>query len=146
MRDSKAPFRRTARGSKRVSTLGTVKEYIRRINAGDARGLGRLSSPYLKFIDATGARFRLTEDGWRAYFSDFPDYRIRVQQILSAGNTVAVFGFGSGSFKGRGSARGSAHWQFPAAWRAVVRAGKLVEWQVYCDVEPMLQSAGRGRF
>jgi len=146
MVDRKVPSRHLARGPKAAGAVDIVKEYIRLINRGDTGGLGRLSSPQLRFFDATGARFRLTADGWRGYFSDFPDYRIRVQRILADGNTVAVFGSASGSFHGGSSVGRPARWKFPAAWRAVVRAGRLLEWQVYCDVEPMLQSAGRGRF
>lgn len=28
------------------------------------------------------------------------------------------------------------YWKTPAAWRAVVRDGKIAEWQVYADNEP----------
>jgi len=140
-----AGSRDAGRRSRASTPLGVVRQYIRRINAGDARGLAQLAGPKLPFVDATGAGFILTEEGWRAYFADFPDYRIEVEVVLAAGTSVAVFGWASGSFKGRGAAAPWSAWRVPAAWRAVVRAGKLVQWQVVCDAEPMLRSAGRAR-
>lgn len=123
-----------------------VKDFISRINAADPAGIVRCSSARLRFIDATGAVHSLGNRAWASYLADFPDYQIRVDQTISRGSTVAIFGIASGSFKGRGTTIRGASWRVPAAWRAVVRAGKVVEWQVYLDVEPMLQSAGLGRF
>lgn len=143
--------RRKARRSRREGPSGersaveTVKEYIARINAGDAARLAELAAADLRFIDATGSEFTLGKEDWEAYFSAFPDYRIEVEEIFSRGGSVAAFGSARGSFQGRGESVPGASWHFPAAWRAQVRAGKLVEWQVYGDVEPMLQSAGQGR-
>jgi len=125
--------------------IALVKQFIARINAHDPVGLGLLSLPGLRFIDATGTRYSLGKPGWKRYFSTFPDYRMTVDGIVSDGTTVAIFGSARGSFKGRGRRAAGAAWHLPVAWRARVRAGKVVEWQVYCDVEPMLQSSGRGR-
>ena len=108
-------------------------------------GLARLSGSGMRFLDAVGAEHTLGPEGWKAYFADFPDYHIGVRTIQSQGAAVAVFGVASGSFQGRGSGVAGAAWRVPAAWRAVVRDGRVVFWQVYCDVEPMRQSAGRGR-
>ena len=32
---------------------------------------------------------------------------------------------------------GENTWLLPAAWRAVVRDGRIAQWQVYCDTEPV---------
>ena len=118
-----------------------MRAYIARINAGDPEGLARLMTGRTRFVDATGGRHPLHREAWAAYFADFPDYRIRVERTLAEGPTVAVFGVARGSYRGRTRAA----WQFPAAWCATVRAGRIVEWRVFGDVEPMLRSAGVGR-
>lgn len=123
-----------------------VREYIARINARDAEGLEGLAGPNLRFVDALGTESSLGCEGWEAYFATFPDYRIRVDRILFDGPFVAVFGFAQGSYRGKGDSVPGASWRIPTAWRAKVRHGKIIEWRVYCDVEPMLRSAGRGRF
>lgn len=137
---------RSAPTERHKSAVRAVRDYISRINAADPAGIVRRSSERLRFIDATGAVHRLGKRAWAGYFADFPDYQIQVDRVFSRGSTVAVFGIASGSYKGRGATIRGAAWRVPAAWRAVVRAGKVVEWQVYLDVEPMLRSAGSGRF
>jgi hypothetical protein len=128
-----------------TEAVATVKAYISRINARDAIGLAKISGSHLRFIDALGRGCTRGREGWEGYFSDFPDYRVRADEIISSGGSVAVFGFACGSFKGRGSSIPGAAWRVPAIWPAKVGAGKLVEWQVYRDVGPLLQSAGLSR-
>ncbi len=128
-----------------ASPIETVRAYVRRINASDPDGLAKLSTSKTRFVDATGGQYVLRREAWAAYFADFPDYRIRVERIFSQGPQVAVFGLASGSYRGRGTSTPGAAWRFPAAWSAIVRAGKVTEWRVYGDIEPMLKSAGLGR-
>jgi len=128
-----------------TTPAAVVRAYIRRINTGDVPGLAKLATERTRFVDATGAHHRLRAEAWAAYFADFPDYRIRVERMLADGSTVAVFGVASGSYRGRGARTPGSAWRFPAAWRATVRAGRVVEWRVYGDIEPMLKSAGVGR-
>ena len=139
------PKRSRPRRSALATPVDVVRAYIGRINAGDSEGLAKLASGRTRFVDATGSRYVLSRNAWAAYFADFPDYRIRVERIFSHGPSVAVFGVASGSYRGRGATAPGAAWRFPAAWSATVRAGKVVEWRVYGDIEPMLRSAGVGR-
>jgi ketosteroid isomerase-like protein len=124
-----------------VDPVEAVRAYVARINAGDAAGLAALATADHRFVDATGVAHPggLGREGWEGYFASFPDYRIEVEETFASGAAVAVFGWASGS-------RAGAAWRFPAAWRAVVREGRLHEWRVYADVEPMLRSLGRRRF
>jgi len=141
------PVRRTRTSGRGGRTpLETVEEYIARINAHDSQALERLGGPDVRFTDAVGKVYRLTREAWDGYFSDFPDYRIEVERYLVERGSVAVFGYAEGSFRGKGRSVSGASWHVPAAWRATVQGGKVVEWRVYCDVEPMLRSAGLGRF
>jgi len=140
-----SPKRSRPRRSRPVSPVAVVRAYIGRINAGDPDGLAKLGAERTRFVDATGGRHTLTREAWAAYFADFPDYRIRVERVVSHGTTVAVFGAASGSYRGQGATTPGVAWRFPAAWCATVLAGKLVEWRVYGDIEPMLKSAGVGR-
>ncbi|HXY12447.1 MAG TPA: nuclear transport factor 2 family protein [Thermoplasmata archaeon] len=134
-----------ARRRKERSPVRTVREYIARINAQDLDGLAKLATARTRFVDATGGEYVLSPDAWAAFFGEFPDYRIRVDRIFSRGNRVAVFGLASGSYRGQGTTSSGAAWRFPAAWYALVRAGRVAEWRVYGDIEPMMKSAGRGR-
>jgi hypothetical protein len=56
-----------------------------------------------RFIDAHGNNVvgkQKTIAGWRGYLELFPDYSIEVNAIFEQGDTFAMFGFASGSFKG----------------------------------------------
>jgi len=92
-----------------------------------------------KFVDAHGNEVRGRESmlgGWRGYFDWFPDYRIEVSEMFEGETTAgeqsfALFGFAGGSFKWNEDAR----WRLPAAWKAVVKDGRIVLWQVFADTK-----------
>jgi hypothetical protein len=117
-----------------------VRAFIVRINAHDSEGLLELMSPSYVFIDSLGQRFpyAMARDGWVQYFAMVPDYWIRVDEALSDGNVVAVFGQAGGTLVLPGQERRAENrWEAPAAWRAIVQEGKVIEWRVYCDNEPL---------
>jgi len=76
---------------------------------------------------------------WTAYFLAFPDYRIMVSEIIDQGSVVALFGTASGTFSVEGKLLPENSWAIPACWKAVVEGGKIAEWQVYADNEPVRQ-------
>jgi ketosteroid isomerase-like protein len=131
-----------------MEPIETVRQYVGRINASDTAGLAGLVTEDHRFVDAEGTTHQrgLTREGWAGYFEIFPDYQIVVETIFANGETVAAFGHASGSFQGKGAETPALAWRFAAAWKAVVRGGKIFEWRVYADVEPMMRSMGARRF
>ena len=127
------------------SPLSVVQKFIASINAADAAGISALMTEDHRFMDATGAVHAGREQmskGWTQYLVMFPDYRIEIESAAVEGDVVAAFGWASGSFHGDPA----KSWKFPAAFRGAVQGGRIAEWRVYADVEPMLQSAGMRRF
>jgi ketosteroid isomerase-like protein len=112
-----------------------LQAFIARINAHDVDGLGELMSDDHTFIDAHGNEVRGKEKmiaGWRGYFEWFPDYYIEVSDVFEDREpTVAMFGFAGGSFKGKHS----ESWRLPAAWKAMVKDGRVTLWQVFADTK-----------
>jgi hypothetical protein len=93
-----------------------------------------------EFIDSLGNRIQGTEKlraAWTGYFKMVPDYSISHSEIFADGNIVAVFGSAQGTFSKDGQIRKENFWKTPAAWRAVVKGGKIAVWQVYADNEPI---------
>ena len=112
----------------------TIQAFIDCINAHDVDGLGGLMSDDHTFIDAHGNEVVGRETmvaGWRGYFAWFPDYYIEVTDAFENGGTLAMFGFAGGSFKGKPS----GSWRLPAAWKAVVKEGRVALWQVFADTK-----------
>ena len=69
-----------------------------------ARHLAELMTEDHRFMDATGGVFtgrRTMRQGWESFFGMFPDYRIEVDALVAEGETVALFGWASGTFSGR---------------------------------------------
>ncbi len=113
---------------------GVILAFIDRINAHDVEGLGDLMSQDHTFIDAHGNKVSGNEmmiAGWRGYFEWFPDYFIEVTDIFENGEMFGMFGFAGGSFKGNPGGR----WHLPAAWKAIVKDGRVALWQVFADTK-----------
>lgn len=125
--------------------LAVVRAFVAAVNAADVPAIEALMTSDHRFVDAAGAvhagRDRMTT-GWKQYFAMFPDYHIEIEDAVSQDDVVAAFGWASGSFHGEPG----KSWKFPAAFRGSVREGKLAEWRVWADIEPMLYSAGIRRF
>ncbi|MBI3194542.1 MAG: nuclear transport factor 2 family protein [Ignavibacteriae bacterium] len=114
-----------------------VTKFIWTINSRNVERITESMTEDHTFIDAHGNTIAGKEQmkaGWFGYFALFPDYRIEVEQMFEDGNTVAVFGYASGTYKGM-SDTPDAHWRLPASWKAVVENEKIKLWQVYADTK-----------
>jgi limonene-1,2-epoxide hydrolase len=103
-------------------------------------------TPDHRFVDSLGTavegRERMVE-GWRQYFQMVPDYHIDIARSFADGAEVALLGAARGTYSRGGQLSSTGAWQTPAAWRAIVRDGRIAEWQVYADNEPIRQRMGR---
>lgn len=63
---------------------------------------------------------------WRGYLTMCPDYWIRVDQSLAQHEIVLAVGEAGGTID-------DTPWRTPAAWKAVVRDGFVLEWRVFAD-------------
>jgi ketosteroid isomerase-like protein len=112
----------------------TILAFIERIDAHDVKGIGALMSDDHTFIDAHGNQISGREKmiaGWRGYFEWFPDYLIEVTDVVEGDDKLALFGFVGGSFKGKPT----ESWRLPAAWKAIVKDGRVTLWQVFADTK-----------
>lgn len=127
------------------SAIDVALAFIHRINDHDLNGLVALMTEDHCFIDGLGqavqSRLQM-EKAWAGYFAYFPDYFIEVENTLSDGDVVALFGTAQGTYSEREDIPGKAHWKIPAAWKAIVRNGLVAEWQVYADNEPVRKIVG----
>ena len=122
----------------------TILAFIDRINAHDVDGLADLMSDDHTFIDAHSNQVSGKEQmtaGWRGYFEWFPDYFIEVTDVFENGEMFGMFGFAGGSFKGNAD----ASWRLPAAWKAIVRDGRVAVWQVIADTKIPFEAIERGK-
>lgn len=117
-----------------------AREFGARINAHDTGGLIALMSPDHVLFDSLGNKFTrpAIEAGWAAYFAMVPDYWIKIDSAITEGDVVAIFGSAGGTYLPKGGAlKPENRWEAPAAWLVTVRDGKVSQWRVYCDNEPI---------
>jgi len=127
-----------------------VLEFERRINSRNAGTVVDLLSLDSVFIDSLGSRVQGLEKlraAWDGYFKMVPDYSISHDEIFKHGDTVAMFGSAQGTFSQDGQSRKENFWSTKAAWRALIKNGKIALWQIYADNEPiravMRKAAGK---
>jgi ketosteroid isomerase-like protein len=121
-------------------SIQVVLKFEDLINGRDADAIVSHMTGDAEFIDSLGNSIRGTEKlraAWTGYFKIVPDYSISHSEIFADGSTVAVFGSAQGTFSKDGQLAKENFWKMPAAWRAVVKDGKIAVWQVYADNEPI---------
>ena len=117
-----------------------VEKFVDRINAHDVNGLIALMSADHVFIDSLGGRSArpAIETGWRQYFATVPDYWVRVDRLVDDESALILLGTAGGTYVPKGGEmRPENKWETPAVWRAVIRDGKVSEWRIFADNEPI---------
>ena len=91
------------------------------------------------FIDSLGEKSArpAVEQGWRRYFEMVPDYWVRVDRSIVEGDTTILVGSAGGTYVAKKGAKSEAKWETPAVWTARTRQGRVVEWRIYADNEPI---------
>jgi ketosteroid isomerase-like protein len=115
---------------------------VNAINHHDVDEVSNLMSDDHRFVDSLGTVVQGREkmrDGWAGYFHMVPDYTVTIHETFSAGPVAVMLGVACGTYVKDGPALPKNHWQTPAAWRAQVEDGKIIEWRVYADNEPIRQ-------
>jgi ketosteroid isomerase-like protein len=123
------------------TAIETFNRFVAAINSHDVPALIALMPPDHVFVDSLGNRadgVSFMEVGWRGYFSMCPDYSIQTDDVIAEGATVLAVGQAGGTIDG-------VSWRTPAAWKAVVRDGKVAEWRVFADNKPVYEILGRRR-
>jgi ketosteroid isomerase-like protein len=120
--------------------INVVLKFEQLINSRDVAAVCSLLTSDSVFVDSLGNRIEgaaKMRPAWEGYFKMVPDYTISHSEIFATGDTVAVFGSAQGTFSKDGQIRKEDFWKTPAAWRAVVKDGKIALWQVFADNEPI---------
>ncbi len=112
----------------------TVLAFRDAINAHDVVRITALMASGHVFVDAIGNELAGKEKAaaaWEAYFKLYPNYHVEFTEFFVHGDTVAVFGFALGSYKGSKE----NYWHRPASWRAVAHGQQVKLWQAYGEAQ-----------
>lgn len=120
--------------------ISVVLKFEQAINSRSVEAVCGLLTPDSIFVDSLGNQIQGTakmRSAWEGYFKMVPDYAISHSDIFALGDIVAVFGSAQGTFSKESAPRREDFWKMPAAWRAVVKDGKIARWEVFADNEPL---------
>ena len=118
-----------------MTSVDIFTKFAAAINDHDIEALTALMTADHVFVDSWGQRVEGAtpmEAGWRAYFAMCPDYWIRADDVVADGSVVLAAGEAGGTID-------SVAWRIPAAWKAVTRNGKVMEWRVFTDNKPVFE-------
>lgn len=62
---------------------------------------------------------------------------------MTDGPIVVMLGVAQGTYAPHSELKAEDRWSTPAALRALIEDGKVAEWRVYCDNEPIRQCMAR---
>ncbi len=119
-----------------------AEAFVRAINRQDADAIADLMTEQHRFIDSMGKASEGREtmrQGWIKYFQMVPDYTVAVEETLCDGPVVVMLGVAEGTYAPHGQQKPENHWTTPTVFRAFIEDGKVAEWRVYCDNEPIRQ-------
>jgi len=122
-----------------------ARAFVDAINRQDVEALCALMTPGHRFIDALGQVVEGREKmraGWKGYFGMVPDYTIAIEEVHGDGAVVVILGEAGGTYAPGSQLLPENRWKTPVALRARVEDGKVAEWRVYADNEPMRRLMG----
>jgi len=122
-----------------MNSAETFKQFVIAINNHDVRSLTALMTNDHVFVDSVGNRAHSAtsmEAGWRSYFAMCPDYWIHTDYVMVEDGVALAVGEAGGTIDG-------VSWRTPAAWKAVIRDGKVMEWRVFADNKPVYEILAR---
>jgi limonene-1,2-epoxide hydrolase len=122
------------------SPIAITTAFVRAISRQNTDTLAELMTADHRFIDSLGNVVEGREKmraGWAGYFRIVPDYALAIEETYTDGPVVLLLGVAQGTYSADGILKPENRWQTPVAIRAFVQDGKLAEWRVYADNEPI---------
>ena len=127
---------------------GVARAFVRAINRHDVEAMGALMTPEHRSVDSLGKVVEGRENVqavWVGYLHMIPDYQIAVEERICGGPVVVMLGVAKGTYTTDGWLRAENGWEMPAAFRALIKDGKVEEWRVYADNEPMRERVRKSK-
>src|SRR5262249_44002558 len=119
--------------------VSIVLNFEKKINEHDVAGIVAAFASDGRFVDSLGNVIDMDKmrAAWTAYFRMVPDYRVSHEEIFANDGAVALFGKAEGTYTADGNVSKENFWSTYASWLAKLESGRIKEWRVYCDNEPI---------
>ncbi len=117
-----------------------VMKFVSAVNDRQIEKMTALMPPEHRFTDTLGVCIEgrmAAREAWQGYFRIVPDFKISISEFYESEEAVVMVGTASGTYSPKGCRVPGNQWSMPAAWRAVVEDGRIREWQIIADNEPL---------
>jgi uncharacterized protein (TIGR02246 family) len=122
------------------SSIAVAQRFVRAINRQDADAIAALMTDEHRFTDSLGNTVTgsaAMRAGWAGYFKMVPDYTVAIEESYGDGPVAILLGTAQGTYAAGGELKPENRWSTPVAIRAFVEDGRVAEWRVYADNEPI---------
>lgn len=123
-----------------MDAKSVVGEYVNAINNHEVDKILQMIPEDHRFVDSLGVTVEgrdNMQDAWAGYFKMVPDYKIHFYEMLTSGDVVVLIGSAGGTYSKTGELLPENKWETPGAWRVLIKHGKVQEWRVFADNEPI---------
>lgn len=114
----------------------TALKFVEAVNSHNLKLISSLMTEEHKFIDSLGKSVKGKKAmtiSWGKYFEMFPDYFIRINEIIEKENLVVLIGFAKLSFNESLTKRKTKQIKVHAVWSAKIKNSLVAEWRIYAD-------------
>lgn len=114
--------------------------FVGAINRHDVERMAALMTSGHRMVDSMAQEVKgrdAVRACWVGYFHMVPDYSIAVEETFCDGPVVVMLGVAKGTYAPEAWLKVENRWETPVALRATIKDGKVAEWRVYADNEPM---------
>lgn len=123
-------------------TSKTSLKFVEAINSHNEKIISSMMTEDHKFIDSLGKSLKgkiFVTEAWRSYFKMFPDYFIRIDEVVEKENLVVLLGFAQGSLSESLAKKKKRKFKIKVALAAKLKGCLVSEWRVYADNKPVYE-------
>lgn len=125
-----------------MTNAEVLTAFVEAVNSRNVEAMAKWLTKDHLFADSLGQTMwgaGGVKPAWSKYFSMVPDYEILIGEIFEKPDRMVVLGTAKGTYAPDGKLLARNRWQTPAAWKVVFHNGRIQEWHVFADNEPVRQ-------
>ncbi|MBZ0201257.1 MAG: nuclear transport factor 2 family protein [Ignavibacteriaceae bacterium] len=120
----------------------TALKFVEAINSHSVKLISTLLTEKHKFIDGLGKSINgkeIATEAWSKYLKVFPEYFIRIDEVIEKDNIVLLIGQAKGKLSESAAKTKSRQFKVHAVWQAKVKNNLVAEWRIYGDNKPVYE-------
>ncbi len=129
-------------------TSKTALKFVEAINSHNVKIISSMMTEDHKFIDSLGKSIKgkvVATESWRSYLKVFPDYFIRIDEVVEKENKVVLLGFAQGKLSESLAKTKKRKFKVDVMLAAKLKGSLVSEWRVYADNKPVYELLAKNK-